>query len=286
VLSAQVLTFAEEAVGSVHSAVDCSWPRENSRVWRIIAGPEKRTWYVKQHPTPKFHAREVDAYTRWAPALGPGRVPELQAASTDLAAVLLTALSGINLHHHELPPEEEREVHLQLGVLLRAFHSSGPPCPPEDARPILGKIERHLTASELHLTPEVADLVTRMATRLAALAPLPHVPIHGDAQIRNTIWNPETRTLALIDFERAEYGPALRDLIRLEYGPWDGRPDLREAFLDGFGRTLTAAESKHLQAMAALDAVSGIAFGTSAGDVEVVSRGYRTLDRLLRGVSS
>ncbi len=98
---------------------------------------------------------------------------------------------------------------------------------------------------------------------------MPHVPTHGDAQIRNTIWNPETRIVALIDFERAEYGPAVRDLIRLEYGPWDGRPDLRGAFFDGFGRVLTAVEREHLQAMAALDAVSGIAFGTSAGDAEL-----------------
>ena len=34
-------------------------------------------------------------------------------------------------------------------------------------------------------------------------------------------------------FERAEVAPAVRDLVRLEFGPWDGRTDLRASFLAG-----------------------------------------------------
>lgn len=60
----------------------------------------------------------------------------------------------------------------------------------------------------------------------------------------------------------------------------DGRPDLYEAFLDGYGRPLTDAEQERLVTDAALDAVSGIAFGTAHGDPELVERGRRTLARL------
>jgi hypothetical protein len=45
----------------------------------------------------------------------------------------------------------------------------------------------------------------------------------------------------LIDFERAELATAVRDLVRLEYGPWDQRPDLRDSFVGGYGRNLTPA---------------------------------------------
>ena len=84
----------------------------------------------------------------------------------------------------------------------------------------------------------------------------------------------------MIDFERAEPGPAVRDLVRLEYGPWDQRPDLRASFLGGYGRALTPAEEEALPRLAALDALSGLQWGTLNGDREVTSRARRTFARL------
>jgi hypothetical protein len=40
--------------------------------------------------------------------------------------------------------------------------------------------------------------------------------------------------------KRSEPGPDVRDLVRLS-DAWVGRPDLFEAFLAGYGRSLTAA---------------------------------------------
>jgi len=100
-------------------------------------------------------------------------------------------------------------------------------------------------------------------------------------QPRNWLWDPAARRLAVIDFERAEPAPAVRDLVRLEYGPWDQRPDLREAFMGGYGRALTSTETKAMRCLAGLDALSGLRWGTSNHDHEVTSRARRTLDRLL-----
>ncbi|MFJ6495712.1 hypothetical protein [Streptomyces virginiae] len=61
---------------------------------------------------------------------------------------------------------------------------------------------------------------------------------------------------------------------------WTGRPDLRAAFLDGYGRRLTPVEERRLDCESAFDAVSGIAYGTAHGDPEVAERGHRTLYRL------
>ncbi|MFC4035880.1 aminoglycoside phosphotransferase family protein [Streptomyces polygonati] len=288
VLPPPLLAFAERHVGTVLSVTDSSGPRDNSRVWRITAGHPERSWYLKQHPGAKFHAREVHAYAHWTPALEPGGAPELLAAEVELLAVILTALPGVNPRHHDLPPADEREIHRQLGLLLHAFHHSAPRRPAEPDSRLPDNVQRHLTTASGHLDPEDVQLIGRLAARLATLPPLPRVPTHGDAQISNTIWNPTTRTLALIDLERAAYGPAIHDLVRLAYGPWDGRPDLKAAFFTGFGPALTPSEADQLRAMAALDALSGIAYGIGTGDGEVVSRGRRTLHRLRRrtGTSS
>lgn len=109
------------------------------------------------------------------------------------------------------------------------------------------------------LEPAQVRLIRDHAAQLEEIAPLiPMVPTHGDAQVRNFLWDAPTQRLALIDFERAELAPAVRDLVRLEYGPWHGQPYLGAAFLAGYGRTLTATEETALQNFAALDALSAL----------------------------
>ncbi|MGW0312588.1 hypothetical protein [Streptomyces flavidovirens] len=50
--------------------------------------------------------------------------------------------------------------------------------------------------------------------------------------------------------------------------------------MDGYGRAFTPAEEEHLAVLAALDALSGIQYGATHGDPELVERGRRTLARL------
>ncbi|MET7642469.1 hypothetical protein ABZS83_02235 [Streptomyces sp. NPDC005426] len=85
--------------------------------------------------------------------------------------------------------------------------------------------------------------------------------------------------LGVIDLERSEPGPAVRDLVRLS-DAWAGRPDLFAAFFSGYGRSLTAVEEARLVIDVALDSVSGIAYGSENCDPELVERGRRTLGRL------
>ena len=118
------------------------------------------------------------------------------------------------------------------------------------------------------------------ASRLARLGSrVPAVASHGDFQPRNWLWDTASSRLGIIDWERAKPAPAIRDLVRLEYGPWDGRHDLREHFFAGYGRTLTRAEDKMLSCHAVLDAFSGLRWGQANGDDEVVSRARRTFER-------
>jgi hypothetical protein len=93
-------------------------------------------------------------------------------------------------------------------------------------------------------------------------------PWPGDIPRRHRLHTPKRGSLAA------------SDLVRLEYGPWDQRPDLRASFLDGYGRALAHAEEQALPRLAALDALSGLQWGTANGDREVTGRARRTFARL------
>ncbi|MFI6113249.1 phosphotransferase [Kitasatospora sp. NPDC051164] len=283
---AAVVEFAEQAVGRITQWTDTSWAREESRVWRVH-GVQGGTWYVKVHQSERFHHREVRGLRTWARELG-AAAPRLVAADETLRAVVLTALPGRPLHGAVLAPERERAVFQRIGALARRIHQSSPPRPaPAGSGPAVAKADRHLAGARSHLLPGDEEFVRDLARQAEDLQPLEWVETHGDLQPRNVLVTPDTADepdtldvfVAVIDIERSEPGPAVRDLVRLS-DAWAGRPDLFEAFLAGYGRSLTAAEEARLVIDAALDSVSGIAYGTAHGDPELVERGRRTLARL------
>jgi Ser/Thr protein kinase RdoA (MazF antagonist) len=173
-------------------------------------------------------------------------------------------------------------VHWQAGALLRRFHGAAPSADAaagveraaDRAAEHLRRADGMLTAQQMALVHRSADLLRSFASDLSAVA------THGDSQPRNWLWDASSRRLALIDFERAELAPAIRDLVRLEFGPWDGRPDLRDTFFKGYGRPLTDVELEALPCLGALDALSGLQWGTANHDQEVADRARRTFDRL------
>jgi len=269
--------FTERAVGRITRWRDVSWAREGSRVWRAD-GVFGGTWYVKVHQNSKFHDRQVDAYRTWVPSLG-AAAPRLVAVDDGLLAVVVTAVAGHPLHGTVHTAERERVLFHQIGELARRIHQSEPPRPaPAGSGPAVHKAERHLAAARPYLEAGDEEFVRALVERAQHLPPLEWVATHGDFQPRN-ILQADDGTLAVIDFERSEPGPAVRDLVRLS-DAWAGRPDLYRALLAGYGRTLTAIEEEHLIVEAALDSVSGIQFGARHGDPELVERGKRTLKRL------
>ncbi|MFD8882160.1 phosphotransferase [Streptomyces erythrochromogenes] len=283
---AAVVKFAEQAVGRITQWTDTSWAREQSRVWRVH-GVQGGTWYVKVHQNERFHGREVRGLRTWARELG-AAAPRLVAADETLRAVVLTAVPGRPLHGTVLAPERERAVFQRIGALARRIHQASPPRPaPAGSGPAVAKADRHLAGARSHLRPGDEDFVRALVRQAENLPPLEWVETHGDFQLRNVLATSDAGTetddrevlVAVIDFERSEPGPAVRDLVRLS-DAWAGRDDLFEAFLAGYGRTLTAAEQARLVIDAALDSVSGIAYGAAHGDPELVERGRRTLARL------
>ncbi|MFE0087721.1 phosphotransferase [Streptomyces sp. NPDC058991] len=271
-----VRAFAERAVGRITGWTNVSWAREESRVWRA-RGAEGGTWYIKIHQNDRFHQREVTSLRGWVPHLG-AAAPRLVAADAELRAVVLTAVGGRSLHGAVHPPEQQRRIFHRIGQLAAAIHSSAPPRP-VGGTPPLGKLERHLDGARAHLAPGDEAFVRTTASRAAILPALEAVPTHGDFQLRNLLWDEAADALYVIDFERSEEGPAVRDFVRLS-DAWHGRPDLLAAVMDGYGRSFTPAEEAQFTVLSVLDAVSGISYGAAHGDPELVERGRRTLARL------
>jgi tRNA A-37 threonylcarbamoyl transferase component Bud32 len=271
----EVRAFAEQAVGRITGWTDESWVREESRVWRA-SGAEGGTWYVKAHQNDRFHQREVSALRSWVPGLGPA-APRLVAADPQLRAVVLTAVGGRSLHGATYAPEQQRRIFHRIGQLAAAIHTSAPPRAAVGTLP-LGKLERHLDGARAHLAPGDEEFIRATAEKAAGLPALEAVPTHGDLQLRNLRWDEDADVLYVIDFERSEEGPAIRDFVRLS-DAWHGRPDLRQAVMDGYSRPFTSEEEAQLTVLSVLDAASGISYGAH-GDPELVERGRRTLARL------
>ncbi|MFE5592922.1 phosphotransferase [Streptomyces sp. NPDC056549] len=280
----EVREFAERAAGRITAWTDVSWARTESRVWRA-EGASGGVWFVKIHQNDRFHGREVAALRGWVSGLG-GAGPRLVAADTGLRAVVLTAVEGRPLHGAVLPPDEERRVFRAIGELAARIHASPLPPASSGAVPVVpyAKLERHLEGARPHLRSGDEEYVRWVVGGAVRLSPVEAVVTHGDFQLRNLL-RAGDGTLRVIDFERSELQPAVRDLVRL-LDRFNGRPDLSEAFFDGYGRRLTEPERARLRVETVLDAVSGIAFGMKADDPELVERGCRTLSRCRANAAS
>ena len=224
-LPGQLAALARHVTGEIAEVADRSWQREGSAVWEI-ADAAGGCWFVKRHSSERFHQREVAAYRHWTAALGPGRAPDLAAADSQMLAIVISGLPGQTALNLRLAGDDERELHRQAGELLRRLHNAAPPVPGGPGlRQGVKRVEEHLSRASALLTPPEIALVRRCAAELPALAPeLPAVPTHGDAQLRNWLWNQATRQLAMIDFERAETGPAVRDLFGSSTVPGTSAP--------------------------------------------------------------
>lgn len=273
--------LASQVAGQVTDVTDCSWHRDSSAVWRLTSA--SGSWYLKRHSSGLFHAREVAALRNWAPTLGPGRVPELAAADPEILVMIVTAVPGEPVPGLQLSSRDEQQVHWQAGRLLRRLHEIRPATTAdEDVGRLTSRVDEHLDHVGGLLSPAQRGLARECASRLTRLGPkVPVVASHGDFQPRNWLWDTASARLGVIDWERAEPAAAIRDVARLEDGPWDGKPGLREHFFAGYGRDLTPEEDEALFCYAVLDALSGLRWGLANCDDAVVSRAWRTFERPL-----
>ncbi|MEU9074408.1 aminoglycoside phosphotransferase family protein [Kitasatospora sp. NPDC048538] len=252
-------------------------------VWEVRAGDGRRL-FAKRHKNPLMHRRETTAYRHLAPALGPGRAPLLLAEDTTSLLAVATALPGTPAITTALAPAEEREVYRQAGMLAARIHAH----PVSDGvigeqLPWSQERERALArARDAQLSDEDIQVLAD-----ATFAEPPHTApatCHGDFGPRNWLVHRQGNNLivGVIDFERSQVEePVRRDLMRVTLQLTPHRPDLRRAFLAGYGRDLTADEWAACRAWAAIDCPAALRWALDHhGDEEVIGYARTVLDQL------
>ncbi len=287
-LPAELRPWVYQMVGEYVGCWHSSSKQDASRAWRILRS-SGTSYFVKVLPNPAFFHREVFALRRVVSVLGQGQAPRLVAANAHLCAVVTTGLRGAVASTLSLSHTDEYALHRQAGQLIRRLHDATPTSALPKA-PASTFIHHAVTTLEILLqrvsrllSDDEEALIRKLAAVLAGpeMSQLPTAYCHGDNRPRNWSWHNSQKSVALLNFECCEKNLRLRDTVRLAYGPWIHRDDLREAYLDGYGQDLTDVERAALPAFAALDALNRLRFGHVALDTEAILRARVALAHLM-----
>ena len=167
------------------------------------------------------------------------------------------------------------QTYRQAGHLLRRFHEQASMIDDtyeaEADRKAIAWLER-----DHRIAPStVSDL--RAAISRHDQGPVELVPTHGDWQTRN--WLTDEGTMRVIDLGRAEWRPRMTDFARLARREWEGRTDLEEAFLDGYGRD--PREPAAWRATLLREAIGTAVWAYLVGDVDFEQQGHRMIAQTL-----
>lgn len=262
---------------------DVSWPRADSRVWRVT--DTTATAYVKISPSQQSYTRETRAYRYAADALGPGKAPRLLAADPDLRAILTSPLRGVVVRTANLPAADEIHAHELAGQLLARWHDHRPDTA---GAAVLAAVqaqvdlaaERAARTADVLATPHRV-LVEHALRDLPALAlSVPLACTHGDFSPRNWMWDHDTASLSLLDFEKAGTGLVVEDFVWLAATTWPHHPHLQHAILTGYGRDLDPDEYRTLTLLTTLAALSYLDAGMSLRDPALTAKANNTFRQL------
>jgi Ser/Thr protein kinase RdoA (MazF antagonist) len=234
-------------------------------------------WFAKQVADQQCWRFEVRAYRRWVPALG-DLAPTLKAVDRDSRLLLLGAVPGVN------PSAADMAAHRQAGVLLRRLHEVEPGREqrPGDQRNANGPLHALLKDVPGLLSEEQEQFARHHLAQLGSLPPAPMVPCHGDYNTHNWLVD-ASGTLRVVDFGNARWQIPALEFARLYFGPWWYRPNLAEAFFEGYGRRPADRELEFVRHRLVVRAVQTIAFGLRRSSQRHLDFGRSRLDELMAG---
>ncbi|MFE6412192.1 aminoglycoside phosphotransferase family protein [Streptomyces sp. NPDC057837] len=270
------------------AVTDASWPRGDSRVWRVRT--HQGEVFVKLYPSTEKYEREVKGCEHAARALAGTEAPNLLASDPQRPAVVLSALPGRVVRGLPLEQAEEQRVHRLAGDLLRRWHDADEPISDGEHQRIMDSVAAQADEAAMivqrlgdQLSPAEQDLVREVAHDLPDLArALPLAYRHGDYSPRNWLWDEASGHHGLIDFEESAPGLAVEDLVWLCGAAWPTRPDLRDAFLTGYGRLLSPTEQRALVLLTARLGASYLSTGLAKTDTVLIDRGRTVLQHMVR----
>jgi aminoglycoside phosphotransferase len=269
-----IIGYASRIIGPCELEEDQSGEHRASSVLRL-RGADGGHWVVKRHRGRARYEAELAAYQKWAPAMGE-YAPRLRGYDEEGRLLVLSALSG------EAVGPGDAESHRRAGAALRLLHEAEPAKPWDEFQLTkLAEFEDLAPRASQLLPVEVVDFVL---TRIFALAELDRaparVPCHGDYTPRN--WLVDGDRLRVLDFGLARTDVWVGDLAQLDSGAWRGRPELRAAFLQGYGRTPDAEDEVVLGVCAALTATWQVVRARESGQAALEGENRRILGEFMK----
>jgi Ser/Thr protein kinase RdoA (MazF antagonist) len=247
-----------------------SWAHGESTVVEVRAG-DGEPWIVKQVRDPDAFQQEVRALRRWAPKLGDGMAPRLLAAVADRSVMVMNRLPG------EAGAASTAAHFRQAGRLVRRLHEAEQATADSDYPGRASyNVDRWVSQVPGVVNAMDLDFVRGEIKQMESMPAVHNGPIHNDNQPRNWLID-SVGTVRIIDFGKAKRDVQLRDFERMQHEEWQGRPDLREAFFDGYGRALSDSEQRMLSCIGAVAAVTTILWARAHGDESFEQHGWNTL---------
>lgn len=266
--------YASRVIGPCELEEDQSGEHRASSVLRLRDADGGR-WVVKRHRERVRYEAELAAYQNWAPAMGE-YVARLRGYDEEGRLLVLAALSGESVW------PGDAESHRRAGAALRLLHEAEPATPWDGFQLTkLAEFEDLAPRASQLLPVDVVDFVLTRILALAELDKAPtRVPSHGDYTPRN--WLVDGDRLHVVDFDLTRTDVWVNDLAQLDSGVWRGRPELRAAFLQGYGRILDAEDEFVLGVCAALTATWLVVRGRESGQAALEGENRRILGEFMK----
>jgi len=211
----------------------------------------------------KAHGGHESSTRRLRAPIGYCYVKVHQSRSQEPLALVVSELPGQIVENAQLSPTKERAAWRAAGSALVALHDWGTgecfgPCLrdgtyvqqcAENAREYVSKrlksqIERAIRAG--YINDEELATVHAAYELTPAFEGERATPCHRDYCAANWLVSKEGTWAGVTDFEFAHWDVRVADFSRYPDWSWIGRPDLVDAFFEGYGRSLNSAEEQQL----------------------------------------
>ena len=261
----QLLAWCASELGPVEVTWDRSksHPGEPGVVCRLRTGAGH--CYLKTHRDACYWEAEVHAYEQWAAAFGDFAPRLLAVREEKPRALVVSELAGKCLEHVQLTALQERAVWRAAGQAVSGLHNlvvgdyfgpcrrDGAPVGDAicDARQFMstqlqnaadrGRRMGYLSATELDVIQAGLNLVPSFEGEVS-------VPCHRDYCPANWMVTDDGVWAGVIDFEFSQWNVRATDFTRYPDWDWIARPDLVEAFFEGYGKLTPEQEQQRFVA--------------------------------------
>jgi Ser/Thr protein kinase RdoA (MazF antagonist) len=130
------------------------------------------------------------------------------------------------------------------------------------------------------LTGEELTVVNAAIERLPVFAGERPVPCHRDYGPANWLVTPDGVWTGVIDYEFSHWDVRTADFARYPNWEWIDRPELIDAFFDGYGRTFTPDEDQQILVAKVLYALGAVVWGMENSYFGFAAEGRRALHSL------